>query len=532
MLLLLASAFAAPVLRPAIDPLDLAFTAAAAEYGVPRPVLMAIGFEATRWNPDVVSEWGGYGMFDLREGDQDPSLEHAAALLEVDPNRVATEWQLSVRGTAAILADQARSTHGGTLPAQDDLLAWWDAVRAFSGRQEPALQDLNATYIFEVVRDGAEETTRWGRVRIEPHDLDLSDLAPPPPPSSTDSSLASQFYAAASCNYSNYSRGSGDIDMVVIHTVQGSYSGCYSWFANCDAEASAHYVVRSSDGQITQMVSEGDVAWHAGDWDTNLRSVGIEHEGYVEDPGTWYTDAMYRSSAALTADIAARQGVSLDRSHIIGHYEVPGCASGSGGGSGCHTDPGSGWDWDYYMALVTGSGGVADGEIIGVVADSDIYNGPRLAGAQVWIAETGEAATTDGDGMYRFEDIPFGTYTMHATAAGYAEGTCTKTTTGSQEWCSIALLPASGGGGTDTGPDTPPVTDTGTTDEGSGDTAGLGPGSEARHALPGEKVLGDDVSGCGCVASSPRSAGALLAFFALPLVLRRRDRPSRIVRGA
>jgi hypothetical protein len=60
---------------------------------------------------------------------------------------------------------------------------------------------------------------------------------------------------------------------------------------------SSHYVVRSSDGQITQMVAEKDTAWHARS--ANPYSIGIEHEGYVDQP-SWFTDAMYRSSAALT----------------------------------------------------------------------------------------------------------------------------------------------------------------------------------------------------------------------------------------
>jgi hypothetical protein len=36
----------------------------------------------------------------------------------------------------------------------------------------------------------------------------------------------------------------------------------------------------------------------------------------------------------------------MDRSHIIGHNEVPGAT---------HTDPGSCWNWTYYMQLVTQS---------------------------------------------------------------------------------------------------------------------------------------------------------------------------------
>lgn len=521
-LVLLSSSLGAPaVYRPGAY--QEAAAGAAAEFAVPEALLHALAYEASRFNPEIVSEWGGYGMFDLRESDQDPSLEHAAALLEVDPNRMAADWRLQVRGAAAILADQARlASPDGALPATDDLLAWWDAARAFSGRQEPVLQDLYATYLFEVLRDGVIEDTRWGRVVIAPHALDLSTYAPVPPPSATDSALAAQYYAACSSNYSDYSRGAGDIDMVVIHTVQGSYSGCYSWFANCSASASAHYVVRSSDGQITQMVREADVAWHAGHWDTNYRSIGIEHEGYVEDPGTWYTSALYTSSAALTADIASRQGVSLSRSYVIGHNEVPGCPYGSGGGASCHTDPGDGWDWDSYMALVNGETGTAGGELVGVVADSDIYNGARLAGASVWIAETGDTTTADSSGTYRFADLPFGHYTVHAAHPGYAEGTCTKDTSSAQDWCSIALYPESSGGTED---------DTGTPNDGEDtaapDTGELpgdpeGAGEDGPLLLPGNLVRADEVGGCASRPGPAPGAALLLAVAGLASAARRR----------
>ena len=488
--------------------LERAANQAAAEFGVPAPLILAIAWEASHWNPEIRSVWGGYGLFDLREGDQDPALEHAGALLEVDPNTIITDWRLQVRGAAAILADQGQLSNGGELPAQDDLIAWWDAVRAFSGREEPVLQDQYARYIFETVNTGATADTAWGVITLDPVVVDLTGRVSEPPPASADTSLAYQFYDAASCNYSDYSRGSGDIDMVVVHTVQGSYSGCYSWFANCDAGASAHYVVRSSDGQITQMVKEADVGWHAGDWDTNLRSVGIEHEGYVDDC-SYYTTAMYEQSAALTADIASRQGVTLSRSYIIGHNEVPGCDSGSGGGASCHTDPGDCWDWDYYMDLLNGETSTSGGEIIGAVRDSDIYNGANLIGASVWIAETGETTTVASDGYYRFGDVPFGTYTMHASYPGYAEGTCTKTTSSSQDWCSIALFPDSGG--TDTGSGTDTDTDTNTdsdpppTDDTAPPTTDSGP---EFPGPPGDMVMTEEASGgCGC-ATPLRASGA------------------------
>lgn len=524
MLLLLApGAFAA---APAFD---ATVTAAAHEFHVPRDLVVAIGWEATHLDPDAVTRWGGWGMYDLREGDQDPSLEHASALLSVNPNTMAKDWHLATRGVAAVLAEHALAANGGVLPAVDDLMAWKSAVIAFSGRQEPNLQDLYADTIFAMVRDGRVMDTRWGSVVIYPHAIDLGpDGPPPPPPTSPDSSLAYTFSAACSDNYSDYSRGSGDIDMVVIHTMEGSYSGSISWFQNCSAEASAHYMVRSSDGQITQMVKEEDVAWHAGNWDYNTRSVGIEHEGYTSDC-SYYTDALYTASAALTADIAAREGVSLDRSHIIGHSEVPDPDGSGWGGSGHHTDPGDCWDWDYYMSLVEGGTGSSGGEIIGVVADSDIYNGTRLVGATVWIGETGETTTVSSDGYYRFEDVPWGTYTMHATYPGYDEGTCSKTTSGDQDWCSIALVPSSssggggGGGAADTG--TP---DTGGGTGGGGDTAtdDTGPTAPPSSGASGPGVmtaLGEVGGGCGGCATTGDGGGVgLLGLAALVATRRRR----------
>ncbi|MEV6393216.1 N-acetylmuramoyl-L-alanine amidase [Streptomyces sp. NPDC051907] len=131
------------------------------------------------------------------------------------------------------------------------------------------------------------------------------------------------------------------IDRVVIHVVQGSYPTALRVFKNPGHGAATHYVVRK-DGHVAQMVRELDVAFHSGNRSYNERSVGIEHEGFVDRP-TDFTDAMYSSSAKLTAGICARYEIPVDREHIIGHVEVPGTD---------HTDPGPHWDWNRYMALV------------------------------------------------------------------------------------------------------------------------------------------------------------------------------------
>ncbi|MFE0544819.1 N-acetylmuramoyl-L-alanine amidase [Streptomyces sp. NPDC058891] len=131
------------------------------------------------------------------------------------------------------------------------------------------------------------------------------------------------------------------IDRVIIHVTQGGYRSAVRAFQNAGHGAAAHYIVRR-DGGVTQMIRELDVAFHAGNRAFNERSVGIEHEGFVEDASS-FTDAMYEASARLTAAICGRYGMAVDREHVIGHVQVPGTD---------HTDPGPHWDWGRYMGLV------------------------------------------------------------------------------------------------------------------------------------------------------------------------------------
>jgi len=518
---------------PSIDAIELAwlephFQAAAAEFQVPQELLMALAWEASRWDAEVTSAWGGYGLFDLREEDGDfgPRIEDAAILLGISPDEIIADPRQQIRAAAAMLARSAAIAHGssgreGRLPDVDDLGAWVRPITGFSGRHEPAMQQMFARYIFEVVQEGAER----GGLSLEPSVVEYDEwIALPPPPASCDYSGCYQFTSASTANYSDYSRTASDISWVIIHTVQGSYSGCISWFQNSSASVSAHYVVRSSDGQVTQMVKEADVAWHAGNWTYNAGSVGIEHEGYVDSPETWYTDAMYASSAALTADIAARNGITPSASTIIAHSVVPGTT---------HTDPGSGWDWDYYLSLV--SGGAATGDLLGVVAIEDIYSGDRLPGATVWIAETGETTTVESDGYYRFYDLPTSSYTVWASYPGYLDASCAKTITTGTNWCSIALQPDPGGGtetgdgggsgdgGGDTG-DGGVASDGGAGDGGAGDggTDGFGPGDEPSPGRPpGSAVPLNDLSS-GCASAPAAPVGLSLAVFGLLALGRRR----------
>jgi N-acetyl-anhydromuramyl-L-alanine amidase AmpD len=154
---------------------------------------------------------------------------------------------------------------------------------------------------------------------------------------------SAEWQPASTSNYTAANRPSTySVDRVIIHVTQETYANTLAIFQNPQKKVSAHYVVRSADGHIAQCVREADVAWHAGNWDYNTHSIGIEHEGWVDKP-SYFTDALYQESARLTAAICDRYGIPKDRAHILGHYEVPGTD---------HTDPGPNWDWVRYIRLV------------------------------------------------------------------------------------------------------------------------------------------------------------------------------------
>jgi N-acetyl-anhydromuramyl-L-alanine amidase AmpD len=165
---------------------------------------------------------------------------------------------------------------------------------------------------------------------------------------------------AASCNYTVGRTMS--ITAIVIHDMEGSYAASISWFQNCSSVVSAHYCIRSSDGQITQMVHEADKAWHVGS--ENGYTIGIEHEGYAAKTG-WYTDTMYATSSQLVrTHICPTYSILSTRvafwpwagSTYYNKSSIPGACTLIKGHqhypNQTHTDPGPNWDWDYYYKKI------------------------------------------------------------------------------------------------------------------------------------------------------------------------------------
>lgn len=154
-----------------------------------------------------------------------------------------------------------------------------------------------------------------------------------------------------------------DVSLLVIHNISlppGEFNtGCveaffcnqldsqqHPYFATvAQLRVSAHFFIART-GEITQFVSLGDRAWHAGassfagTADCNDYSVGVELEGCDEIP---YTDAQYTALIELTKNLCSIfPGITADR--IVGHQHIA---------PGRKTDPGPAFDWARYLKGLT-----------------------------------------------------------------------------------------------------------------------------------------------------------------------------------
>jgi len=116
-------------------------------------------------------------------------------------------------------------------------------------------------------------------------------------------------------------RGGRRIDKVIIHHNAGNLTirGCYDVWQN--RQASAHYQVQS-DGKIGQLVWDRDTAWHAGNWNANTTSIGIEHADISSSP--WkVSEACLDNGAHLVAAICRYYKIGRPQwgKNVFGHKD-------------------------------------------------------------------------------------------------------------------------------------------------------------------------------------------------------------------
>lgn len=114
----------------------------------------------------------------------------------------------------------------------------------------------------------------------------------------------------------NFDSNRKPIDRIVIHWIVGNLAAADAVFSKTGG-TSAHYGVE--DETVHQYVYEDKVAYHAGNYAMNQRSIGIEHSAA---PGRPASDKTYETSAQLIARIASENNFPLDRTHVIKHNEV------------------------------------------------------------------------------------------------------------------------------------------------------------------------------------------------------------------
>lgn len=155
------------------------------------------------------------------------------------------------------------------------------------------------------------------------------------------------------------------IDRVILHTTETGVEATERIFHTPRRGVSAHYLVTMAGG-VRQFVRERDIAYHAGNWDYNTRSIGIELEGWADgrpeatdEPArfAWQTPAQSEALVQLVKWICDRHGLPKDRVHLLGHNQVPSQLEPGGapdarprwGGKSQHHDPGAKWDWPGLM---------------------------------------------------------------------------------------------------------------------------------------------------------------------------------------
>lgn len=115
----------------------------------------------------------------------------------------------------------------------------------------------------------------------------------------------------ASPNHTAGRQGSAITD-IVLHWMDGTLAATDAHFANPGSHVSAHYGIEN--GTIHQYVALADTAWHAGDWQENTHSIGIEHSAA---PGRDATPATVAASVATNVALCRKYGI--DPSHIYPH---------------------------------------------------------------------------------------------------------------------------------------------------------------------------------------------------------------------
>jgi len=331
--------------HPNVATVEKYFKDASKEFGVPVELLMVIGQVENNWTQVGPSIDKGWGIMHLVDNNYCSTINEAAAILNLHPQTLKDNARQNIRGAAALI--KKYECHKKHLKLED----WFDALKEFSGLINNDLKEQQAERYYQVLKSGVEAKTVWDEtIKIAAHpNININNKI-----TYKTKQVKSTDYAPAisgiipSCNYS--SRSGQTIDTWVNHYIgTGTYAGAISWFNNCNAQVSAHFVIRSSDGQITQCVAVADKAWHCGATGyplNNSRSIGVEHEATSANPSLWNSTPMLQASANMACYFANIYPIPVSfhtSPGILGHQEMP----------GTNTDCPGALPWATWISLFT-----------------------------------------------------------------------------------------------------------------------------------------------------------------------------------
>lgn len=317
--------------HPSVASLSFYFEKASKEFDVPVDLLKSIAQVESNWTQIGPSIDRGWGIMHLVDNSYAQTLNEAAKLLQLDPQVLKDDAQQNIRGMAALIAEKAKNKRSELVCVED----WLDIIKLITGLYSDDLSELQVYKYYQILNKGVISSTLWGeKIEIKARLIDITNqLNPNNPYIFPIKALYSEDYPPAISNLTscNFTEGRNHaIDTWVNHWIgTGSYAGAISWFHNCDAEVSAHFVIRSSDGEISQIVDVENTAWHCGASGypyNNSRSIGVEHEATLANPDQWNSMPMLEASAAMASYFCDEYEIpkTLSLPGIRSHDQMPG----------------------------------------------------------------------------------------------------------------------------------------------------------------------------------------------------------------
>ncbi len=317
--------------QPSVATYRKYFSDAAREFNVPVEILMATAQVQSNWAQISESLYGSWGVMGIIENPYTSQISQASSLINAPIESIKRNAQTNIRAAAALLAKYQETRR--TTPKIE---SWFESLEDLTGLTDHEMKHQLASRIFKLIKTGSKSVTLWDEI-ISIKSTEV--LIPAPIIKNIISRGATGMdntvdYPSAipnftTCNFSSRPSGSQNKYYFIHYIGEGTYEGAISWFKNCSSQVSAHYIIRNSDGEVSQIVPESARAWSQGHNDANDQGIGVEHEAIVTNLAMWDSEPMLVSAGNLASNVCDRNSIPKVRHlefnserGIYGHKDV------------------------------------------------------------------------------------------------------------------------------------------------------------------------------------------------------------------